>query len=84
MPKCAFCGKQFVKGTGLLFVKKDGTAFFYCSSKCKKNSLTLKRSPHAVKWTETYQNAKQTAKKTEKKAVKRTVRKKKKKKKKKR
>ena len=69
-----------MKGIGLLFVKKDGTAFFYCSSKCRRNSLLLKRSPHAVKWTETYQNAKQTAKKTGKKTTKRKVRKKKKKK----
>ena len=52
-----------VKGTGMLYVKKDGTAFFFCSSKCQKNSLKLKRSSHGAKWTETYHKEKKAEKK---------------------
>jgi large subunit ribosomal protein L24e len=63
MAKCSFCENQLVKGTGLLFAKKDGTAFFFCSSKCQKNSLKLKRSPFSAKWTGTYQKEKQADKK---------------------
>lgn len=58
MPKCAFCGGPFLRGTGLLFVKRDGTAFFFCSSKCKKNALKLGRSPFDVKWTGVAQSEK--------------------------
>ncbi len=86
MAKCSFCEKQLMKGTGMLFVKKDGTAFFFCSSKCQKNSLKLKRSPYAAKWTGTYQKEKQADKKAAQKSgkarkrrTKRTRKKKKKK-----
>lgn len=38
-------------GTGKMFVKNDGTIFYFCSSKCEKNMLKLKRIPRKVKWT---------------------------------
>ncbi len=68
------------KGEGTLFAKKDGTALFFCSNKCQKNSLKLKRSPHAVKWTETYHKEKAAEKKSgaKRQKVKRTRKKKKK------
>ncbi len=69
MATCSFCAKKLMPGTGSLFVKRDGTALFFCSRKCEKNLLLLKRKPGAKKWTETYQLAKQ-ASKTEKKKVK--------------
>jgi large subunit ribosomal protein L24e len=37
-------------GTGKMFVKKDGSTLFFCSSKCEKNMLKLGRSPRNVKW----------------------------------
>ena len=49
--KCSFCGKEIKKGTGVMFVKKDGTIFNFCSSKCEKNTLKLKRNPRNTKWT---------------------------------
>lgn len=60
-------------GTGLLFVKKDGTPFFFCSRKCEKNLLLLKRKPSSQKWTTVFREGKQalsgiTAAKAEKKA----------------
>lgn len=38
------------KGTGMLYVKKDGKAFPFCSRKCRVNALKLKRKTHKVKW----------------------------------
>ena len=48
--KCSFCGKEIKKGEGYLYAKKDGTVFYFCSSKCKKNALVLKRDKRYVKW----------------------------------
>jgi len=51
---CSFCGNPLRKGTGLLFVKKDGKPFYYCSSKCKKNALGLKREGRKQNWTKSH------------------------------
>ncbi|MEM3769894.1 MAG: 50S ribosomal protein L24e [Candidatus Bathyarchaeia archaeon] len=49
--KCSFCGNEFPHGTGMIYVKNDGTIFWFCSSKCRKNSLKLKRDARKLKWT---------------------------------
>ncbi|MQY68418.1 MAG: 50S ribosomal protein L24e [Hadesarchaea archaeon] len=49
--KCSFCGGRVEPGTGLMFVRRDGSVLFFCSSKCERN-FKLKRKPHRVKWTE--------------------------------
>ena len=57
MPKgnvCAFCGKPIEPGTGIMYVKNDGTILWFCSSKCMKNALKLKRNPRKLKWTAKY------------------------------
>lgn len=57
MPKihrCSFCGKEIKPGTGMVFVKNDGTVLRFCSSKCWKNALKLKRNPKKLKWTRAY------------------------------
>ena len=51
---CSFCGDDIEPGTGKMFVKKDGTIFYFCSSKCEKNQLRLGRVPRRVKWTKRY------------------------------
>jgi len=48
--KCWFCGSDIEQGTGKLFAKKDGTVFYFCSSKCQNNHK-LKRIPRKVRWT---------------------------------
>lgn len=48
--QCTFCGNNIEPGTGKMFVKKDGTVLYFCSSKCEKNSLKLKRLPRKVRW----------------------------------
>ncbi|MEW6749062.1 MAG: 50S ribosomal protein L24e [Candidatus Micrarchaeota archaeon] len=52
MANCSFCEEPIQKGTGLVYAKKDGTILNFCSSKCKKNSLTLRREGRRQKWTE--------------------------------
>jgi len=51
---CSFCGRVLEPGTGTLYVKRDGTRYMFCSSKCKKNVLVLRRQPRDFKWTEHY------------------------------
>ncbi len=48
---CSFCGDELARGMGTIFVKKDGTTYFFCSSKCKRNLLNLKREGRRQKWT---------------------------------
>ncbi len=48
--KCSFCGKTIPKGTGKEYVKSDGKVLYFCSSKCQKNMLKLKRDPKKLKW----------------------------------
>ena len=43
MRTCSFC-------TGKMYVKKDGSIYFFCSSKCEKNMIQLGRVPRKVKW----------------------------------
>jgi len=70
MAECSFCGERLMPGTGFLFVKRDGTALFFCSRKCEKNLLALKRKPSATKWTTPYQEAKKGSKAEKKKKAK--------------
>lgn len=50
MAKCSFCGDDIEKGTGKIYVKKDGKVLHFCSRKCQKNMLKLKRKPTKFKW----------------------------------
>ena len=48
---CSFCGNDVEPRAGKMFVRRDGTVFFFCSSKCEKNLLDLGRVPRTVRWT---------------------------------
>ncbi len=50
MVNCSFCGTELKPGTGMMFVKKEGTALFFCSRKCRMNLTKLKRNPANKKW----------------------------------
>jgi large subunit ribosomal protein L24e len=54
MVKCTFCGKEIERGTGVMFVQKDGKILNFCSSKCEKNQIKLKRRSRQLKWTKFY------------------------------
>ncbi|MCD6409839.1 MAG: 50S ribosomal protein L24 [Candidatus Verstraetearchaeota archaeon] len=48
--KCSFCGCEIPPGTGIIYVKNDGTILRFCSSKCRKSAVILKRNPRKVAW----------------------------------
>ncbi|HEX59520.1 MAG TPA: 50S ribosomal protein L24e [Methanomicrobia archaeon] len=48
--KCSFCQREIEPGTGKMFVRNDGTVFYFCSSKCEKNQIKLRRKARKVKW----------------------------------
>jgi large subunit ribosomal protein L24e len=50
--KCSFCGGALQAGFGTMFVRGDGSILWFCSSKCRKSLLHLKRDPRKLKWTE--------------------------------
>jgi len=52
--KCSFCGREIEPGTGIMYVKNDGSILWFCSSKCRKNYLKLRRNPKKLKWTLKY------------------------------
>lgn len=55
--KCSFCKGDIEVGTGKMFVKKDGSILYFCSSKCE-NNMKLGRVPRRVEWTGEYRNIK--------------------------
>jgi large subunit ribosomal protein L24e len=56
---CSFCGNYIEPGTGRLYIKKDGTSYNFCTSKCRKNLIVLRRTPHRTEWTKFYAELKQ-------------------------
>ena len=54
MVSCSFCGKEYQPGSGKVFVKDSGTVLHFCSMKCEKNMLKLKRDARKFKWTKFY------------------------------
>lgn len=58
MPRCSFCGETLVRGTGKMFVHTDGRIAYYCSSKCEKNMLKLRRNPNVTRWTKRFEELK--------------------------
>ena len=51
MVSCIFCGNNISKGTGKVFVRDNGQVLNFCSGKCEKNMLILKRDARKLKWT---------------------------------
>lgn len=51
MTDCTFCGEEVARGTGVTYVKKDAKIFHFCSKKCEKNMIPLKRKPRNTTWT---------------------------------
>ena len=54
MVKCSFCENAMPPGTGKILIKKDAKIIYFCSRKCEKNMLVLKRNPRKLKWTKYY------------------------------
>jgi large subunit ribosomal protein L24e len=58
MVKCDFCGTDIPRGTGKIFVRKDGSKLNFCSMKCEKNMIKLGRKPRKIAWTAEYRKFK--------------------------
>jgi len=54
MVKCSFCGETLEQGTGKMYVLKEGKILYFCSMKCEKNMLKLKRKARNLKWTKEF------------------------------
>jgi len=54
MAKCTFCGIVLPRGTGKMYVQKDGKVLFFCTMKCEKNLLKLRRKAITTKWSGRY------------------------------
>lgn len=52
--RCIFCGRSEEDYKGTYLIKNDGTQSYYCSSKCRKNHLHLKRDGRRVRWTNSF------------------------------
>ena len=48
--KCGFCKEEIPKGTGVMYVKRDGSVTNFCGNKCRKHKLKLGRNPRKLKW----------------------------------
>jgi ribosomal protein L24E len=51
MPYDSFSNEDIPKGTGIMYVQKDGRVLYFQSSKTMKNMLNLKRDGRLVRWT---------------------------------
>ena len=54
MVKCSFCGKEEYAFKGLHLIKNDGSISYFCSSKCRRNALNLKRDKRRIRWTKAF------------------------------
>jgi large subunit ribosomal protein L24e len=48
--KCSFCETLLEPGCGKMFVRRDGSVYYFCSSKCERNMLKLRRKRRKVRW----------------------------------
>ena len=60
MVKCNFCEQELPTGGGKVYAKKDGSTYYFCSNKCEKNMIMLKRKPVKTKWTNAHNKLKKT------------------------
>lgn len=56
--QCSFCGKEIPPATGIMYVRNDGSILWFCSNKCRKSMLKLRRDPKKLKWTKSYMGGK--------------------------
>jgi large subunit ribosomal protein L24e len=49
--RCAFCGREFPHGVGMLYVKRDGSMLWFCSRKCRVYMVEQKKDSRKLKWT---------------------------------
>ena len=50
MPRCSFCKQNYEFPLGMTLILNDGNILYFCSAKCRKNQLKLKRDNKKVNW----------------------------------
>ncbi len=50
MVNCSFCKGELDRGTGKMYVRRDGSALYFCATKCQRNMMKLGRSPRKTLW----------------------------------
>ena len=48
---CSFSGDEIEPGTGMMFVRRDGSIMWFKNSKARKNMVKLRRNSRKVKGT---------------------------------
>ncbi|MCL4389175.1 MAG: 50S ribosomal protein L24e [Candidatus Marsarchaeota archaeon] len=46
--KCTYCSSNIKKGTGIMYVHKIGTVSYFCSGRCYKNAILVKRKQNRM------------------------------------
>lgn len=59
LAKCIYCGREQEDFKGTYLIKNEGIMVYYCSGKCQRNHLKLKRDRRRIKWTEAYRETKE-------------------------
>ncbi len=42
--KCSYCSTEITKGTGMMYVHRTGAINYFCSRRCFRNMIGLKRT----------------------------------------
>ena len=63
MVTCSFTGEEIEPGTGIMYVKKDGTVLYFKNSKAKKAMVDRKFKARRTPWTAEFTAEKAKAKK---------------------
>ena len=50
MPRCTFCKQNYEFPRGMTLILNDGNIMYFCSSKCRRNAIKLKRDNKKVNW----------------------------------
>lgn len=51
---CSFCGHALEPGTGMMFIKKDGSVYYFDRRRCERSLLDFHRLNRRTKWTRHY------------------------------
>jgi large subunit ribosomal protein L24e len=43
MVKCSVCSKEIGKGTGMMYVHRTGHISYFCSNRCYRSAIVVKR-----------------------------------------
>ena len=52
---CSFTHEEIEPGTGMMYIKRAGSVFWFKDSKARKTMLKLKRNTRRLKWTRRYE-----------------------------